>query len=88
MKHLLKKFGLTVEGYEAMLAKQGGVCAVCKRPESTKHGSGTRRLSVDHCHATGKVRGLLCRACNTAAGLLRDDFAVIKSLLSYLESHR
>lgn len=70
-RHLVTKYGMTVEDYEAMLAEQGGVCAVCERPPKTG-----RRLAVDHDHACcpgegscGKcVRGLLCTTCNTWLG--------------------
>jgi Recombination endonuclease VII len=59
-------YGLSKEDYRRLLAAQNGLCAVCdEKPE--------RRLCVDHCHATGEVRGLLCGNCNTAIGLLADD---------------
>jgi radical SAM superfamily enzyme with C-terminal helix-hairpin-helix motif len=54
----LKAYGLTIEAYEAILAWQGGVCGICRKPPSS------RRLAVDHDHVTGAVRGLLCHACN------------------------
>lgn len=63
-KRALKKFGLTIDEYERNLERQDGVCAICKRVEVDK------RLAVDHCHETGKVRGLLCMRCNTAIGNL------------------
>jgi len=52
------RLGLTLDDYERLLATQGGVCAICERPPKK------RRLHVDHDHATGKVRGLLCFTCN------------------------
>ena len=73
------KYGITVEEYNDLLRKQDGVCAVCG---STGFG---RRLSVDHCHTTGHVRGLLCYKCNTGAGMLNDDPALVAKLLLYLE---
>lgn len=65
-KHELKKFNLTPADYDRMLRAQHGKCAICghdpmKRP---RHGSRVRRLSVDHDHDTGRVRGLLCVGCN------------------------
>jgi hypothetical protein len=54
----LKQFGLTVEQYDEMLRRQGGVCAVCGRPPKV------RRLNVDHDHATDRVRCLACHLCN------------------------
>ncbi len=77
----LKKYGMTVPQYEALLVAQGGVCAVCRR--SCKTG---RRLAVDHCHATGRIRGLLCSNCNRAAGLLGDDPVRVAAMARYLES--
>lgn len=60
--HLKAKYGITVEQYERMLASQGGGCAICGRPPGqTKH-------AVDHCHASGRVRALLCAACNRSLG--------------------
>lgn len=78
-RHLLTTYGLTPEQYDAMLAAQGGVCFIC---------SGKRRylLAVDHCHATGRVRGLLCKLCNgrilTAA---RDNPEILRRAADYLE---
>src|SRR5438094_9480440 len=57
--HLKRKFGISLEQYEEMLAKQGGVCAICGAPPP----EGTS-LHVDHDHETGEVRGLLCFPCN------------------------
>ena len=61
---LMKNFGLTPEAYDVMLLAQSGVCACCGR------GQGAKRLHVDHDHATGRVRKLLCARCNTAIGQL------------------
>jgi hypothetical protein len=61
-------FGFYYSDYLAMLEAQGGVCAICH--ESCRPG---RRLSVDHCHATGRIRGLLCDWCNRGLGLFRDS---------------
>lgn len=56
----LKKYNLTIESYDAMLASQNNQCRICKVNQSTQK----TRFAVDHCHTTGKVRGLLCRICN------------------------
>jgi hypothetical protein len=87
----LKKYdGMTLSQYNALLEAQGGVCAVCERPETDTDNTGTgkvRNLNVDHDHKTGAVRGLLCSACNRAAGLLADDPVRALSLATYLERH-
>src|SRR5579859_6165169 len=59
--HLMRKFGITLEQYDAMLVEQGGRCAACGTDEPGGMGS----FHVDHCHATGKVRKLLCVRCNS-----------------------
>jgi len=78
--HLKRKYGLTVEEYDAMLAAQGGVCAICRRPP--RDGSA---LHVDHDHATGEVRGLLCFTCNNALGDLGDEVERAVQVLAYLD---
>ncbi len=65
--HLKRKFGLTLEDYDALLAAQHGGCAICGDPPAKT------ALHVDHDHETGVVRGLLCFRCNAAIGNLRDD---------------
>ena len=76
---LRTKYGLTTEQYAAMEQAQGNVCAVCSERCSTG-----RRLAVDHDHATGAVRGLLCHRCNRAIGLLGDDAALLRAAAEYL----
>lgn len=76
----LKKFyGISPEEYQILLIAQNGVCAICSK--KTDNG---KRLSVDHSHTSGKVRGLLCSKCNFAVGLLNDETIRAKSLLDYL----
>lgn len=79
----LARYGLTPAEFEAMAAAQGYRCAVCRMPQP----DGRRRnLCVDHDHATGVVRGLLCGLCNTAAGQLQDDPALADALAAYLRN--
>lgn len=61
---LKRRYGITVETYEAMLSKQNGKCSICKSAVNLGRGN----LAVDHCHKTKQVRGLLCFHCNTALG--------------------
>lgn len=83
---LKSNFGITFDDYTRMLEQQDGVCAICLRPEETKSRSGKAKLlAVDHCHTTGKVRGLLCQFCNQAIGLLKDDPLRADALARYLK---
>lgn len=61
------QYGMTIATYDALLAGQNGVCAICKETCSTGN-----RLAVDHDHSTGRIRGLLCRRCNLFLGVLED----------------
>jgi hypothetical protein len=73
------RYGLSADEYRAMFEAQAGVCALCAAPP------GAKALHVDHCHATGKVRGLLCHMCNLAVGLFKDDPAALRKAAAYLE---
>lgn len=83
---LKKQYGITLEDWEQLYTAQGGVCAVCKTCESEKS-SRYANLAVDHCHTTGKVRGLLCNACNRALGFLRDSPELARALADYVEKN-
>jgi hypothetical protein len=83
-QHLKVRYGITPEDYDVMLQKQKGKCAICDR-----HGQspGNKRLlDVDHCHKTGKIRGLLCNRCNQSMGKVKDDIDLLKKFLAYLIS--
>ena len=74
---LKRLYGLSPADYDALLAKQDGVCPICGKPSE-------ETLCVDHCHATGTIRGLLCRKCNIALGCYEDDPATMITSLAYL----
>lgn len=82
--NLKKNYGLALENYRTMLREQNFGCAIC----GTKKNSNGKSLYVDHCHDTGKVRGLLCRKCNTGIGLLGDNFNKIEKTLKYLKGEK
>lgn len=84
---LKRHYGVTPEWYDARLSEQNGVCAICKKPETTVISGRLIQLSVDHCHDSGKVRGLLCRPCNQAIGSLKHDTKLLLSAIVYLETH-
>ena len=75
---LLRRYGITPDDYDRMLAAQNGRCAICRRLP------GKRALCVDHIHKTGVVRGLLCDRCNRAIGNLNDNHQTLKSAEIYL----
>jgi hypothetical protein len=77
---LKRLYGLTLDEYQDMLAKQNGKCAICAVHED----SVTRKFSVDHDHKTGKIRGLLCNNCNTGIGNLRDSIELLEQAIRYL----
>lgn len=80
-KSMLKHdYGITVEEYDAMSARQNGVCAICGRPQSARRG----RLSIDHDHKTGSIRGLLCTNCNSALGMVNDRIDLLKEMIEYI----
>jgi hypothetical protein len=87
---LKTKYGLTPEQYARMLEDQNHACAICSRPErssQTKKGE-PKMLAVDHCHSTGKIRGILCSHCNRALGLFEDKIDLLQKAANYLQSHQ
>ena len=80
--HIMRKFGITIEEYDAMSSAQNGVCAICENPCATGY-----KLAVDHNHTTGKIRALLCKNCNTAIGLLKENTDTMTKAIKYLEFH-
>lgn len=76
---LRKKFGITIDDYESLLALQNNVCAICGKIDKSKS------LAVDHDHNTGQVRSLLCSRCNPAVGFLLEDFDLIEKVLEYVK---
>jgi len=81
-----RQYGITIEVYEEMLGRQGGVCAVCEQPETHTRNGKVRLLTVDHDHETGRVRGLLCSKCNFAIGLCDDDPELLEAAAAYLRT--
>jgi len=77
-RNIKRNYGITIDDYDAMYEKQGGLCLGCKK------GNSGSRFHIDHCHKTGKVRGLLCGKCNAALGLVEDNIATLSNLIVYL----
>ncbi|MCC9708657.1 endonuclease VII domain-containing protein [Streptomyces sp. MNU76] len=77
-EHLRRKYGLTEADRDELIASQGGVCCICLSAPAAH---------VDHCHKTGRVRGVLCFNCNAGLGLLRDDPDALNRAADYLEGN-
>lgn len=75
---LQRMYGMSLEEFNQRLQSQSGVCAICKREPAT---------AVDHDHATGKVRSLLCGTCNTGLGHFKDDITLLEAAITYLKEH-
>jgi hypothetical protein len=81
---LKKKYGISCEKYDQMLHTQNYKCYICQKHEDKLD----RSLAVDHCHTTGKVRGLLCGNCNRFLGQINDDITTAKRLVNYLNEYK
>jgi len=79
----LRRYGITLDEYTKLAARQGNVCGICSSQQIKRY----KYLTVDHCHKTGKIRGLLCATCNLALGLLGDSLKDIHNILQYLEKN-
>ena len=92
-KHLKKKYGITQSQYTEMYKEQKGICLICERAMDHQNGTpalgsgrGSANCLIDHCHKTGRVRGLLCFHCNTALGHLQDDVVRMERMINYVRS--
>ena len=83
-KQLKKRYNITIDDYDRMLQEQKGVCAICHKPETSENQYGIKRLCVDHCHKSGKVRGLLCFSCNSMLGFSKDSYVILVNAVYYL----
>lgn len=87
--HLKRRYGLSVEDFDRMLAEQKNSCPICNRFLQAKADKGTSWFPVvDHDHVTGKVRGILCNGCNTGIGLMGEDPARFTAAVAYLTKHK
>ncbi|CAM6003930.1 unnamed protein product [Sphagnum balticum] len=81
--YLMRKFGITLDTYNNMLAAQDNKCAICGIHKDMLD----RPLGVDHNHYTLKVRGLLCNPCNVSFGLLRENTKIMKAMIAYADRY-
>jgi len=79
---LKSKYNLSLSDYNTMLELQNYRCAICREVNPVG-----KNLYVDHCHTTGKVRGLLCQGCNSGIGYLKDSLLLLNNSIKYLENH-
>jgi hypothetical protein len=87
-KHIKKKYGLSAKVYEEMFLAQQCVCAICGKPETHLYrNKQIGYLAVDHDHATGKIRQLLCFNCNTGLGRFYDDPGLLVKAAEYVRKH-
>jgi len=90
-RYLKNRYGITQAEYQAMFDAQAGMCAICKNEQWTflrgRNRSKYDTLYIDHEHATGKIRALLCHGCNTAVGLLREKPERAHGIVAYLAIH-
>lgn len=75
---------MTISEYKDLLNSQNGVCAICKEKEKVKKLGEIQPLSVDHCHKTNKVRGILCVNCNSILGHAKDNVDILRAAIDYL----
>jgi hypothetical protein len=87
--HLQRAYGLSIADFERMLDEQNHQCPICERQLHLRVSKGTPSFAVvDHCHTTGKVRGLMCNNCNTGIGLLNEDSERFLAAIAYLDKHK
>lgn len=84
---LQRKYGLTTYDLQAMAEAQDHKCAICGSPETVTRSGLVKHLAVDHDHKTGKIRELLCDACNTGLGKFKDDEDILLKAIAYLRKH-
>jgi hypothetical protein len=77
-RHIKNRYGITETDFNAMLVRQHGGCAICN------DGPGKRKFHVDHCHSTGKIRGLLCHRCNVGIGMFRENPQLFIEAITYM----
>lgn len=85
---LKKRYGITIDDYNRMLHIQNGGCAICGIQEEVYKQVKGRNFDVDHCHSTGKVRGLLCYGCNVTLGFVKEDVKILENIISYIISSK
>lgn len=89
--HLKRKYNLSLEEYEALLITQNYSCKICKSTKANREWKTKDQridLFVDHCHTTGKIRGLLCNKCNVGLAMFGDNMDTLTTAISYLQESK
>lgn len=86
--YLKRTYNITVQDYKEMFREQKGICKICGEEGFVMAKHHKTKLVVDHCHTTGKVRGLLCHKCNQALGLFQDSVKNLTTAASYIKQHQ
>lgn len=89
-RNFKRKYGITIEEYNKKLEEQNFICEICGNKETStdgKNGS-TRKLAIDHCHNSLKIRGLICNRCNTTLGKVKDNIELLEKMKQYLIKHK
>jgi hypothetical protein len=81
--HLMYKYKITQDDYNKMFEEQKGCCLICNKHQNKVD----KPLNIDHSHASGKVRGLLCWECNVALGKFKDNISLLENAISYLQKY-
>lgn len=84
--YLIRNYGISYEEYMRMHSEQGGKCKLCGGEGFLMRKHHKTKLVVDHCHSTGKIRGLLCHNCNRALGLMQDNVETLQNAIDYLKT--
>lgn len=87
-KFIVRRYGITHDEYYEMLNQQNGVCKICGSEDNNSERCSSNKLFIDHCHSTGKVRGLLCHKCNQALGYFNDDTDRLQKAIEYLNQFK
>lgn len=83
-RDLVRVYGITLDQLSEIYTKQGSNCLICGISEEATG----RLLSIDHCHITGKIRGLLCNLCNVGLGNFKDNTELLEKAINYLNEHK
>jgi hypothetical protein len=85
LQEAVRKYGVAADWFDVQMEKQGNKCATCAK--TFDWGDKQTKPHIDHCHATGNVRGLLCNRCNTVLGLAEENKGLLSTLVEYLKCH-